>query len=131
MLLRLLFRADASRKQSLLTPEEEDDVADGEDATLSGDGADDDGGSGRHRPTSAAFVSPLVHVCAVQVRCRPTTACTMPANFGTAASQQRQSTGNMLTPDSLHKCCSTITLTPSGRLGGTVHKSSAVSAVMP
>lgn len=59
MLLRLLLRADASRKQSLLTPEEEDDVADDEDATLSGDGADDGHGSGGHRSIPAASISPL------------------------------------------------------------------------
>ena len=85
MLLHPLLHADASRKQSLLTPEEEDDVADDEDATLSGDGADDGGGSGGHGSIPAASVIPLFNVCAIQVRCRPITAFTTPANFGTAA----------------------------------------------
>lgn len=57
--LLLLALADASRKQSLLTPEEEDDMAADEDATLSGDGADDGGGSGGRPHRSDHFLQRL------------------------------------------------------------------------
>jgi hypothetical protein len=136
MLLRPLLRADASRKQSLLTPEEEDDAADDEDATLSGDGADDGGGSGGHRSIPAASVSPLLMY--VSIICRSSTLLSHHCMYNARSFQYRSQSAETAHRQhagsgqlDLHRCRSAITLTPSGRLGGTVHRSSAVSAVMP